>query len=118
MRARQSSFGHARLRPKPEPAVVDWFSVRSLLEMATATINLAEIRCGLARLPFGRPRRDLEVTFNSLAARGFANRVFDFDAAAAEAYGDFRIGRSRQGAATRRCGVARAVSGRDPTVRR
>ena len=85
------------MRAKPEPVVVDWFRVRSLLEMATTTINLAEIRHGLARLPFGRRRRDLEVTFNSLAARGFANRVFDFDAPAANAYGDLAVERERVG---------------------
>ncbi len=85
------------MRAKPEPVVVDWFRVRSLLEMATTTINLAEIRRGLARLPFGRRRRDLEVTFNSLAARGFANRVLDFDASAADAYGDLAVERERAG---------------------
>jgi toxin FitB len=85
------------MRARPEQAVVDWFRVRSLLEMATTTINLAEIRRGLARLPFGRRRRDLEVTFNSLAARGFADRVFDFDASAADAYGDLAEERERAG---------------------
>jgi predicted nucleic acid-binding protein len=85
------------MRAKPEPVVVDWFRVRSLLEMATTAINLAEIRLGLARLPFGRRRRELEVTFNSLAARGFADRVFDFDASAADAYGDLAVERERAG---------------------
>ena len=85
------------MRAKPEPVVVDWFRVRPLLEMATTTINLAEIRRGLAHLPFGRRRRDLEVTFNSLAARGFANRVLDFDASAADAYGDLAVERERAG---------------------
>lgn len=85
------------MRAKPEPVVVDWFRSRSLLEMATTTINLAEIKRGLALLPFGSRRRDLEVTFNSLAARGFANRVFDFDASAADAYGDLSVERERAG---------------------
>jgi toxin FitB len=85
------------MRAKPEPVVLDWFRVRSLLEMATTTINVAEIRRGLAGLPFGRRRRDLEVTFNSLAARGFANRVFDFDASAADVYGDLSVERERAG---------------------
>jgi toxin FitB len=85
------------MRARPEPAVVGWFRIRSLLEMATTTINLAEIRRGLARLPFGTRRRDLEATFNSLAAHGFANRVFDFDAAAADAYGDLAVQRERAG---------------------
>src|SRR5204863_8600331 len=85
------------MRAKPEPVVVDWFRVRSLLEMATTTINLAAIRRGLARLPFAKRRRDLEATFTSLAARGFANRVFDFDSSAADAYGDLAVERERAG---------------------
>jgi toxin FitB len=85
------------MRAKPEPIVLDWFRVRSLLEMATTTINLAEIRHGLARLPFGRRRRELETAFNSLAARGFGDRIFDFDASAADAYGDLAVERKRAG---------------------
>jgi predicted nucleic acid-binding protein len=85
------------MRAKPEPVVVDWFRVRSLLETATTTINLAEIRRGLAGLPFGRRRRELEMTFNSLVARGFGDRVFDFDASAADAYGDLAVERERAG---------------------
>jgi predicted nucleic acid-binding protein len=85
------------MRRRPEPIVVDWFRARSLREIATTTINLAEIRRGLARLPFGRRRGELEVTFNSLAARGFANRIFDFDAPAADAYGELVAERDRAG---------------------
>jgi predicted nucleic acid-binding protein len=85
------------MRAKPEPIVLDWFRVRSLLEMATTTINLAEIRRGLAGLPFCRRRRELEMTFNSLVARGFGDRVFDFDASAADAYGDLAVERERAG---------------------
>jgi toxin FitB len=85
------------MRAKPEPLVLDWFRARPLREIATTTINVAEIRYGLARLPFGRRRRDLEIKFNSLASRGFANRVFDFDATAADAYGDLVVARERAG---------------------
>ncbi len=85
------------MRARPEPVVLDWFRARSLLEIATTTINVAEIRHGLARLPFGRRRRDLELTFNSLAARGFAHRVLDFDGTAAEIFGDLVVARERAG---------------------
>jgi toxin FitB len=85
------------MRPKPAPIIEEWFAARSLLELATTTINLAEIRHGLARLPFGRRRRDLESRFNSLVVRGFENRVFDFDLPAAEIYGDLAAGRERAG---------------------
>ena len=85
------------MRAAPEPAVLDWFRARSLTELATTAINVAEIRRGLARLPFGRRRRELELTFHSLASRGFGDRVFDFDAAAAEVFGDVVTARERAG---------------------
>jgi toxin FitB len=85
------------MRAAPEPAVLEWFRARSLAELATTAINLAEIRHGLARLPFGRRRQELETTFHSLASRGFGDRVFDFDAAAAEVFGDVVVARERAG---------------------
>jgi predicted nucleic acid-binding protein len=85
------------MRGKPAPVVLEWFAARSLLEIATTSINLAEVRYGLGRLPFGRRRRDLESKFNSFASRGFANRIFDFDVAASEAYGDIVVARERAG---------------------
>jgi predicted nucleic acid-binding protein len=85
------------MRAKPASVVLEWFAARSLHELATTTINLAEIRHGLGRLPFGRRRHDLEVKFNSFASRGFADRVFDFDVPAAEAYGDLAVIREQAG---------------------
>ncbi len=85
------------MRARPEPVVLEWFRARPLAEIATTAINIAEIRHGLARLPLGRRRRDLEGTFNSLAARGFTDRVFDFDRAAAEVFPDLVVARERTG---------------------
>jgi predicted nucleic acid-binding protein len=51
----------------------------------------------LARLPFGRRRRDLEIKFNAFVSRGFANRVLDFDAQAADVYGDLVVAREHAG---------------------
>lgn len=71
------------------------------MELATTTINVAEVRYGLARLPFGRRRRDLEERFAVLLSRLFGNRVYGFDALAAESYGELvaarvEIGRPMQ----------------------
>jgi len=85
------------MRAIPDPAVVGWLAAQPLPELATTTINLAEIRHGLARLPFGRRRRDLEMKFNSFALRGFANRILDFDTTAADVYGDLVVARERGG---------------------
>jgi predicted nucleic acid-binding protein len=85
------------MRASPDRAVLGRLGARPLAELATTTINLAEVRHGLARLPFGRRRHDLEMKFNSFALRGFANRVLDFDAAAADVYGDLVVARELAG---------------------
>ena len=53
------------MRPSPEPRVLRWLGTQPLEEIATTSINLAEIRYGLARLPDGRRRRDLETRFDT-----------------------------------------------------
>jgi predicted nucleic acid-binding protein len=85
------------MRAEPEPLVVHWIDAQPLRQLATTAINIAEIRRGLARLPLGRRRRNLEIKFDGFAARAFAGRVFDFDTTAADAYGDVVVARERIG---------------------
>jgi len=85
------------MRASPDRAVLGWLGSQPLPELATTAISLAEVRHGLARLPFGRRRRDLEMKFDSFAVQGFANRVLDFDKAAADIYGDLVVARERAG---------------------
>jgi predicted nucleic acid-binding protein len=85
------------MRANPALVVLDWFRTYAFAELATTTINLAEIRYGLARLPFGRRRHDLEARLDSFMSRGFSERLFDFDAAAADAYGDIVVAREHAG---------------------
>ncbi|HJU16724.1 MAG TPA: type II toxin-antitoxin system VapC family toxin [Stellaceae bacterium] len=85
------------MRSSPNPVVLGWLRDRVFAELATTTITIAEIRYGLARLPFGRRRRDLEMRLDNFMARGFSGRLFDFDAAAADAYGDIVVARERIG---------------------
>ena len=65
-------------RPRPSPRVVAWLEANEPL-LAVPAIALAELRCGIARLPAGRRKTSL------LRSRG---RVFSFDERAAEVYGD------------------------------
>ncbi len=83
--------------PKPEPRVLDWLGKQPLKNLATTTINIAELKHGMARLPAGRRRGELERKFAGLAARGLASRVFDFDLPAADVFGDILAARERAG---------------------
>jgi len=85
------------MRPKPEAPVSDWLRTYSMLDLGTTTINIAEIKLGLARLPAGRRRVELERKFATLMTRGLAGRVFDFDQPAADVFGDILAARERMG---------------------
>jgi toxin FitB len=84
-------------RETPSTTVAAWLHVSPLFELATTTIDIAEIRFGMARLTLGRRRGEFEARFNSFAVRAFADRVFDFDAYAADCFGEIAAARERSG---------------------
>lgn len=83
--------------PSPSLAVLAWLRGLPTFELATTTICVAEINYGLARLPFGRRRAEREAKFNNYRAQIFEDRVFVFDALAADAYGELVAVRERSG---------------------
>lgn len=74
------------LRPSGDPAVRAWLNAQVPEGMYTTAINLAELYGGIAKLPAGKRRRELEARTRATLTRLFGSRVLDFDAAAAEAY--------------------------------
>ena len=85
------------MRAAPEPQVVNWLRNQPMPQLATTTVNVAEINYGLARLPEGRRRRELEQKFSSFLSRGLAGRIFDFDPVAADLFGDIMVAREKAG---------------------
>lgn len=85
------------MRPEPSPTVMDWLDAWPTTDTATTTVSVAEIRFGLARLPFGRRRAEAERLFDRTLERLFSNRIFAFDVAAANAYGELVAARMRSG---------------------
>lgn len=85
------------MRPAPDEAVLVWLRGWAINELATTAINIAEIKYGLARLEPGKRSRELESKFVSFVSLGFGHRILDFDAAAAEAYGDLVVARECAG---------------------
>jgi len=84
-------------RQYPDPNVIGWLREQALLDLATTTICVAELRCGIARLPVGQRRNALEKKLFAFLSRGIANRIFDFDLPAAETYGALVANRTRIG---------------------
>ena len=76
------------MKPSPARAVMDWLREQAMQQLAISAVTVAEIRYGLARLPQGSRRLDLEERFRVFVMRGFSNRVLPFDGATAEVYGD------------------------------
>ncbi len=74
------------MRPEPQAAVEAWLQTIDPLDLAITTITIAEILYGIALLPRGRRRTDLELRFKSFVTRVIEDRVLVFDTVAAEHY--------------------------------
>jgi predicted nucleic acid-binding protein len=71
------------LKPSPDPRVVAWLD-EHFPESAVSTVTLFELAAGIALLRRGRRRDTLESTIARMTRR-FTDRVYAFDAAAADA---------------------------------
>ncbi len=85
------------MRRERHPNVRVWLRAQPVEALATTAITLAEIGYGLARLPDGRRRFELEASFQALVDRGLGRRIFDFDARAAQVYGEMVAARDAAG---------------------
>jgi predicted nucleic acid-binding protein len=85
------------MRSRPDPHVLAWVAAQPLAEMAIATITVMEIRFGIALLPQGKRRADLDTRFRQLLAQAFAGRVLAFDQPAADACAELRAQRRQMG---------------------
>ena len=65
--------------------------------LVTTVITISEIEYGLARLPEGRRRKDLEERFEALTGAHFEFSILPFDEKAARLAGRLRAQREAQG---------------------
>ena len=91
------------MRAVPEPRVIAWLDAQAAETLYLSTISLAELLLGIAVLPDGRRKTQLELGLEDKAAALFGPRLLPFDTAAARAYADI-ISRART--AGRAIGVA------------
>ena len=83
------------MRQQPEPRVLAWADGLDPEAVAITAMNEAEILHGLARLPVGRRKQQLQQRWDALAAELFAGRILPFTSEAAHWYGELLWQRER-----------------------
>jgi predicted nucleic acid-binding protein len=74
------------MRPQPEPRVLAWADGLDPEAVAITAMTEAEILHGLARLPDGRRKQNLQQSWEALMAEVFTGRVWPFTSEAAHWY--------------------------------
>ena len=85
------------MRSEPERKVADWIIRQPSDELFTAAVCQAEILSGLAIMPSGRRRAELEEAACSMFADDFDGRVLPYDIEAAAAYAEVFAARRKAG---------------------
>ena len=85
------------MRPSPAPAVAAWIAGRDAEALYLTAVSEAELLYGVAIMPAGRRRNELEAAMARWLDVGFAGRILPFDSAAARAYAEIAAGRRSAG---------------------
>jgi len=75
------------MSPKPDPGVMAWIDSQDPDELWTCTIVVAEVLSGLDLMPAGKRQELLRAKAGTMFSALFADRIWDFDQAAATVYG-------------------------------
>jgi predicted nucleic acid-binding protein len=87
------------VRVKPEPRVLEWMEAADESLLHLSVLTLGEIRKGLAALPQGRRRTQLEAWLEVDLRDRFSGRILPVDAAVADRWGLLAAQANRNGAA-------------------
>jgi predicted nucleic acid-binding protein len=85
------------MRAEPDAHVVRWASSVEAEDFATTAICEAEVLYGLALMPEGRRRTELQRGARVIFDQKLGRRVFPFDSEAAETYARLRAQRTAMG---------------------
>jgi predicted nucleic acid-binding protein len=85
------------MRTVPDPGVLSWLRSQAREQLATTSVTVAEVGAGLAVMPTGARRRDLQSRWDRLLQAGFGERVLAFDDTAAAVYPEIYAKRRRMG---------------------
>ena len=85
------------MRPAPASTVAAWIAERDAEDFFLTAVSEAELLYGVAIMPAGRRRNELEAAMARWLDLGFGERILPFDSAAARAYAEIASGRRRAG---------------------
>ncbi len=85
------------LKPKLDPAVLEWLDSQAPATLYLTSINLAELLTGSEALPAGKRRTQLKRAMTNEVMPLFAGRVLAFDQNAAEAFARVNAGAQAAG---------------------
>jgi predicted nucleic acid-binding protein len=84
-------------RTRPDPKVLAWIDSLDPRDVAITAMNEAEILHGLARLPDGRRKQELQASWEAVKADLLTGRIWPFSSEAAHWYGALVSHRDRLG---------------------
>jgi toxin FitB len=85
------------MKPEPDAGVEGWARSVRRSTLFTTAIAQAEILAGIARLPKGRRRDNLEAAARAVFSEDLAGRILPFDSRAAVRYADLAASRRAAG---------------------
>jgi len=85
------------VRAKPEPRVVEWLEAVDEEMLYLSVLTLGEIRKGVAGLPQGKRRAQLETWLEVELGARFSGRILPIDAAVADRWGWLAADAKRKG---------------------
>ena len=82
-------------RPKPNPAIVDWFATTERESLCLSVLTLGEIRKGIAKLPDGQRKQALSDWLEKELPLWFGSRLLVIDADVADCWGKLQAQTNR-----------------------
>jgi predicted nucleic acid-binding protein len=84
-------------QPRPSPLVMNWLAAQDAMQLFTTAPTEAELHYGIALLPGGKRREQLDMAIRRFLEFDLKDRVLPFDRAAAKEFGDITAALKRAG---------------------
>lgn len=85
------------MRREPDQRVLGWIRRQNTAQLYLTALSAAEIRRGIALLPDGKRKRDLEQSFEDFLVKGFEQRILPFTTETSRVYAPIYRARVKAG---------------------